>query len=218
MKVAQLLGLQGPRWCLVCGDMDCLHCRNYGPIRVFFRASCSWRSEGLFGQFFPVALPVQALRGLPCLGSFSVVWCIRHIEGPPWLGSYSVYLCIRHLKGHPGWGPTLYFSAPGIWWVSLFIVQLPMLAVWGERGHGEAPPTTCDSTVSPCFHGCLAFFPWHFAPRTPPSRPLDLSLHSQLQPLPWDCSTIPKLQLPATAPSRGPEFLSGIFMAAARTV
>ena len=26
---------------------------------------------------------------------------------------------------------------------------------------------------------------------------------------PWDCSTIPKLQLPATAPSRGPGSLSG---------
>ena len=25
--------------------------------------------------------PVQALRGLPCLGSFTVVWPIRHIEG-----------------------------------------------------------------------------------------------------------------------------------------
>ena len=34
----------------------------------------------------------QALRGLPCLGSFSVVLHIRHIEGSP------------------GLGPTLYFS------------------------------------------------------------------------------------------------------------
>ena len=29
------------------------------------------------------SLPVQALRGLPCLGSFSVVGGVRHIEGPP---------------------------------------------------------------------------------------------------------------------------------------
>ena len=36
-----------------------------------------------------VALPVQALKGLPCLGSF-VVPLIRHIEEAPWLGSYSV--------------------------------------------------------------------------------------------------------------------------------
>ena len=71
---------------------------------VFFQASCSWWSEALFAQSFSVALPVQALRGLPCLGSFSVV---RHTKGPPWLGSYSVDPGSRHLKCPPGWGPTL---------------------------------------------------------------------------------------------------------------
>ena len=65
----------------------------------FFAASCSWRSEGLFGQSFSVALPIQALRGIPCLGSFSVVWHVRHIEGPPWLGSYSLVQCVRHSVG-----------------------------------------------------------------------------------------------------------------------
>ena len=55
----------------VCRDTDCLHCRSYGPIRIFLQASCSCRSEGLFGQSFSVAPPLQALRGLPCLGSFS---------------------------------------------------------------------------------------------------------------------------------------------------
>ena len=40
---------------------------------------------------------VQALRGLPCLGSFSVVPCIRHIEGPPPSAPLPA----------PGWGPTL---------------------------------------------------------------------------------------------------------------
>ena len=74
-------------------DTDCLCCRSCGPIRVFFRVSCSWQSEGLFGQSFSVALPSLALRGLPCLASFCVIW---HV----W-----------HLKGHPGWGPTLYFGA-----------------------------------------------------------------------------------------------------------
>ena len=49
----------------------------------------------------------SVLRGLPCLGSFSIVQHIRHIDGPPWLGSYSVDWRIRHLKGHPWWGPTL---------------------------------------------------------------------------------------------------------------
>ena len=73
VKVAQLLGLQGPWKRQVCRDKDCFCCRSYGSIRVFFWASCSWPSEGLFGQSFSIALPVQALRGLPCLGSFSVV-------------------------------------------------------------------------------------------------------------------------------------------------
>ena len=55
----------------------------------FLQASCTWKSEGLFGQSFLIAPLIQALSGLPHLGSFSVV---PHI---------------RHLKGHPGWGPTL---------------------------------------------------------------------------------------------------------------
>jgi len=85
-----------------------------------FSASCSWPSEGLFGESFSVALPVQALRGLPCLGSFSVVQHVRHISAPsppppfaPQLGSYSVDPRVRHLKGHPGWGPALLFGASG---------------------------------------------------------------------------------------------------------
>ena len=66
----------------VCRDMDCLCHRSYGPIRVFFWASHGWCSEGLLDQCFSVALPFQALRGLPCLGFFSVVWRTRHIKGP----------------------------------------------------------------------------------------------------------------------------------------
>ena len=62
-----------------------------------------------------------------------------------------------------------------------------------------APPPTRDSAVPPCFHGCPAFLHRHFPPQSPPSPPLDLSLHSQQQPSPWDCPTIPKLQLPCSA-------------------
>ena len=46
------------------------------------------------------------------------------------------------------------------------------------------------------------------------SRPL----HSQQQPSPWDCSTIPMLQLPTTACSREPAVLSRVHMAVARSV
>ena len=139
MKAAQLLGLRRPWRHQVCRDTDCLHCRSYGSIRVFFRASCSWRSEGLFGQCFSITLPIQTLRGLPSLRSFSVVWCIRHTEGAPLtgvllcksahqalkgaprVGSCSVVQCIRRLTGQP-----LYCSAASA-------------GMWGERAYGDGP-------------------------------------------------------------------------------
>ena len=65
------------------------------------------------------------------------------------------------------------------------------------------------SAVSPCFHGFLAFLHRHFPPQSPPSHPLHPSLCSQQQPSPWDYSTLPKLQLPATVPSRGPAPVRG---------
>ena len=128
------------------------------------------------------------------MGSFSVVQCIRHTEGAPlagvllcklvhqslkgapWVGSYSVVQCIRHLMGQPLCG--LAANA----------------GMWGERGYGAGFTPMCDSAVSPCFHGCLAFLHRHFPPRSPPSHPINPSLHSQWLPSPWDCSTIPKLQ------------------------
>ena len=88
----------------------------------------------------------------------------------------------------------------------------------GERAYGDGSTPYSDSAVLPCFHGCLAFLHQHFPPRSPPSHPLNLSLHSEQQLSPWDCSTIPKLQLPAAAPSMGPAFPSEVSMAAARTL
>ena len=91
--------------------------------------------------------------------------------------------------------------------------------VWREReAMVMAPPPTHDSAVLPCSHSCLTSLHRHFPPRSPPSHPLDPSLHRQQQPSPWDCSTIPKLQLPAAVPSRGSSSLSTVCMAAARTV
>ena len=67
-----------------------------------------------------------------------------------------------------------------------------------------SPPATYDSTVSPCFHGCLAFLHQHFPPQSHPSYPLDPSLHSQQQPSPWDCSSFQSLRLPGDLhPVRG---------------
>ena len=92
-----------------------------------------------------------------------------------------------------------------------------MLTCRGREAVLLAPPALRDSAVSPCFHGCLAFLHRHFPPQSPSSHPLDLSLCRQRQPLPWDCFTIPKLQLPAAAPYRGSVSLSGVCMIAVRT-
>ena len=173
---------------------------------------------GLFGKFFSIAPPFLALRGLPYLGSFSIAQQVRDIEGSPWLGSYSVDRPIRPLKEHLGWGPPLYFCSSCIWWAGLSVVQLLMLACGEREAMVMAPTLTCDSAVSSCFHGCPSFFHRHFSSQSPPSHPFDPSLYSQQQPSPLDCSTIPKLQLPAAAPSREPMFLSRVCMAAARTV
>ena len=84
-----------------------------------------------------------------------------------------------------------------------------MLAFGEREAMVMASPTTRDSAVLPCFHGCLAVLHRHFPPQSPPSHPLNLSLCSQQQLSPWDCSTIPQLQLPAAAPSRSSPFLPG---------
>ena len=93
-----------------------------------------------------------------------------------------------------------------------------MLAYGEREDMVMTPPPIHDSAVSPFFHDCLAFLHWHFPPWSPPSHPLNLSPHSQQQPSPWDCSTTPKVQFPAAVPSRGSGLLSGVCMAAAKTV
>ena len=128
VNVVQLVGLRGTLAVpSVQGHRLPCH-RSDGPIRVFFQASCSWHSEGLFGRSFSIAPPIQALRGLPCLGLFSVFPRVRHTDGPLltevllcssahhalkgalWVGSYPVLQCLK------------------LWWASLSIVQLRMLA------------------------------------------------------------------------------------------
>ena len=142
----------------------------------------------------------QAHRGPP--PSAGVLLCrLAHqtLKGAPWLGSYTVVQCVRYLTGQS-------------------IIQLLMLVCGEREAVVMAPSSTRDSAVSPCFHGCLAFPHSHFPPQSPPSPPLTPCLRSQQQPSPWDCSTIPKLQLPAAAPSKGPASLSGVCMAVARTI
>ena len=142
----------------------------------------------------------QAYRGAPLAGVLFCRSVCQALKGAPWVGSYSVVQCLRHLLGQPP-----YCSA-------------------ADAGSGAreamvmAPPSMSDSAVLSCFHGCLDFLHRHFPPQSPPSHPLDLSLCHQQQPLPWDFSIIPKLQLPAPMPSRGPASLSRVCMAVARTL
>ena len=135
MKVVQLMACGYP------GGAECAATWTASAAGVmalsesFFKPLNSWQSEGLFGQSFSIVLPIQALTGLPCLGS-SVVWHVRHIGGPMagvllccsanqslkgalWVWSYSVVQCIRHVTGQP-----LYCSAADA-------------GLWGERGYGD---------------------------------------------------------------------------------
>ena len=53
MKLAQLLGLQGPWQRQVCRDSDCLRHRSYGPIRVFFQPLVAGYQEASLASFSP---------------------------------------------------------------------------------------------------------------------------------------------------------------------
>ena len=139
--------------------------------------------------------------------SLSCVW----LCATPWTAAYQALPSMGFSRQEYWSGVPL--PSPQLLNGAALIVQLPML-VCGVI----APPPTYNSVVSPCFHGCLAFLHRHFPPQSPPSCPLSPSLHSQHQPLPWDCSTIPMLQLSAAVPSRGPASLSRVHMAVARTV
>ena len=122
------------------------------------------------------------------------------------------------LKGQTG-GVLLFCSACQVLDGSTSLLfSCQMLACREREAMVMTPPPTRDSAVSPCFHGCLAFLHRLFPPQSPPSRSLGLSLCSQQQHLLWGCSTIPMVQLPTAAPSRGPASLSGVHMAAARAV
>ena len=188
----------------MCRDTDYPCRRSYGPIRVFFQASCSWRSEGLFGQSFFITPPVQALRGLPCLGSFSVVRHIRHIEGPHgwgparqalkgalWVGSCSLVQCVRHLMGQP-----LYCSAAdaGVWGERLWRWLHPLRVTQQNRLASMAARLSSTGTSH---HSLLPHIPSihlsavNSSPR-PGIAPQSLNSSSQLLCLPGGLSPCPE--------------------------
>ena len=127
--------------------------------------------------------PCQVHRGAPLAGVLLCRLAHQALKGARWVGSYSVVQCVRHLDGPA----SLLFNS--ICW-----------RVGRERGCVMAPPPTRDSAVSPCFHGCRLSSSG-ISHQSPPSHPLHPSLCRQQQPLPEDCSTVPKFQFPATVPS-----------------
>ena len=173
--------------------------RPLWPVFLCSSAHSGTLRAPLSGVFL-CCLVHQAHRGALLAGVLLCRLARQAVKGAPCVGSYSVVQSVRRLMGQP-----LYCSAA-------------KAGMSGREAMVMAPTPSCDSAISPCFHGCLAFLHRHFPPQPPPSHSLDLSLCSQQQPLPWDCSIIPKLQLPATAPSRGSISLSGVRMTVARTV
>ena len=99
----------------------------------FFQPLCSWRSEGLFGQSFSIALPADALKGLLCLCCSAhqacrevplagVLLCSsRHQsqKGAPWVGSYSIVQGLRYLMGQA------------------LCCSTAHAGLWRERGYGD---------------------------------------------------------------------------------
>ena len=116
MKMVQLLGLWIPWQHKVFRDRDCLRHSVMALSESFFKPLIAGHQKTSLASLF-IAPPIQTLRRLPCLVSFSVVRCIRHIDGvplvgvllcrsvhqalkgAPWVGSYSVVQCIRRLMG-----------------------------------------------------------------------------------------------------------------------
>ena len=121
------------------------------------------------------------------------------------LVSFPVYWDTKHLTGHSGFGHTLLFQVldgpPLLFSCRCWHVGRERLWRWlyplcmTQQYHLASMAAWLSSTdISP--HSLL--------PHVLSICPFNLSLHSQQQPAPWDCSTIPKLQLPVAVPFRGP--------------
>ena len=78
-----------------------------------------------------------------------------------------------------------------------------MLACGEREVKVMAPPTMCDSAVSPYFHDCPAFLHRYFPPQSPASHPLDPSLHSQQYPCPGIAQGNPETPAPSFGAFQG---------------
>ena len=99
----------------------------------------------------------------------------------------------------------------GAWRASLATVQLQVLTCGRERLWWWLQSLLMTQQY------CLASMASWLSSTGISHVPL-VCLSSQQQPSPWNCSTIPMLQRPVVATSRGPPSLSRVWMAVARTV
>ena len=106
------------------------------------------------------------------------------LEGAPWVGSYSVVWHISHLKEYPGWVHQA-FDGPASLLFSCWCCQLGRERLWWW-----VHPLCV--TQQYCLASMAAQLPstgishHHLLPYIP-----SICLHSQQQPSPWVCSTIP---------------------------
>ena len=102
MKLAQLLGLQGPRWHQVCRDTDCLSHWSYGPIGLF----PSLRKLGIRRPVWLVFLCSSAHSGTqraPLPGALLCCSVHQAHRGYHLDSSCFVDWPVRHLRRHRGW-------------------------------------------------------------------------------------------------------------------
>ena len=147
----------------------------------------------------PAAISTEDIN---CKNPFlaSISW---HSKRSSWLDLLYCAMC-QELKGLP-------------LMESFSIGQLLAPACW-ESGYVMAPPSVHESAVALCLPSCSAFPQGHSVLQSPPSCLLQPSSWSQQQFLHWDCSPISRLQLPATAHSKGLVSLAGVCRPAAQIV
>ena len=93
---------------MACGDPGGAKCAGIASTagvmdlsESCFKPLLAGDQKALLGKSFSVALPIQALRGLPCLGSFSVLLSIRQAEGTPMTELLLYRLVSQELKRTP---------------------------------------------------------------------------------------------------------------------
>ena len=126
------------------GSAKCAGTRNASATGImalskfFFHSSCSWRSEGLFGQSFSIAPPTQALKRAPLPG-VHLCCSVRqtHRGGPPWMGVLLCRLAHQALKGSPSVGSYSAVQCIRPLMGQSFYCSAVYAGVWRERGCGD---------------------------------------------------------------------------------